>query len=47
MDRDDSVRVSHKNESVTRLYKEFLGEPLGKVSHHLLHTHYKKREIKV
>ncbi|HBG79009.1 MAG TPA: ferredoxin [Phycisphaerales bacterium] len=47
IDRDDSVRVSHKNESVTRLYKEFLGEPLGKVSHHLLHTHYKKREIKV
>jgi len=47
IDRDDSVRVSHKNESVARLYKEFLGEPLGKVSHHLLHTHYKKREIKV
>ncbi|MHB0946517.1 MAG: NADH-dependent [FeFe] hydrogenase, group A6 [Sedimentisphaerales bacterium] len=47
IDRDDSIRVSHKNESVGRLYKEFLGEPLGKVSHHLLHTHYKKREIKV
>lgn len=47
IDRDDRVRVSHKNESVARLYREFLGEPLGKVSHHLLHTHYKKRDIKV
>jgi NADH-quinone oxidoreductase subunit G/NADP-reducing hydrogenase subunit HndD len=45
IDRDDRVRVSHKNESITRLYREFLGEPLGKVSHRLLHTHYKKRDI--
>jgi iron-only hydrogenase group A len=45
IDRDDRVRVSHRNESVIRLYREFLGEPLGKVSHHLLHTHYKKRDI--
>jgi iron-only hydrogenase group A len=47
IDRDDRVRVSHRNESVIRLYREFLGEPLGKVSHHLLHTHYKKRDINV
>lgn len=47
IDRDDRVRVSHKNESVNRLYKEFLGQPLGEKSHHLLHTHYKKREIKI
>jgi len=47
IDRDDRVRASHHNESVARLYREFLGEPLGKVSHHLLHTHYKKRDIKV
>ncbi|MDD5010687.1 MAG: NADH-dependent [FeFe] hydrogenase, group A6 [Phycisphaerae bacterium] len=45
IDRDDRVRVSHKNESIERLYRDFLGEPLGKVSHHLLHTHYKKRDI--
>jgi NADH-quinone oxidoreductase subunit G/NADP-reducing hydrogenase subunit HndD len=47
IDRDEDVRASHKNESILRLYREFLGEPLGEKSHHLLHTHYKKREIKV
>lgn len=47
IDRDDRTRVSHRNESVNRLYKEFLGQPLGEKSHHLLHTHYKKREIKI
>ena len=32
--------ASHQNESVKRLYDEFLGEPLGEKSHHLLHTTY-------
>jgi NADH-quinone oxidoreductase subunit G/NADP-reducing hydrogenase subunit HndD len=45
IDRDAPVRVSHKNEWVQRLYKEFLGKPLGEKSHHLLHTHYRKREV--
>ena len=45
IDRDDWVRASHRNESVTRLYREYLGAPLGKMSHQLLHTHYKKRDI--
>ena len=44
IDRDAPLRVSHKNPSVERLYKEFLGEPLGEKSHHLLHTHYHQRE---
>ncbi|MGD0094094.1 MAG: [FeFe] hydrogenase, group A, partial [Planctomycetota bacterium] len=47
IDRDAPVRVSHQNEWVKRLYKEFLGEPLGEKSHHLLHTHYHKREVLV
>ena len=29
IDRDETLRVSHKNEDVARLYKEFLGAPLG------------------
>jgi hypothetical protein len=37
--------VSHQNEGVKRLYEEYLGEPLSEKSHHLLHTHYAKREI--
>ena len=45
IDSDDQLRVSHKNESVHRLYKEFLGKPLGHKSHELLHTHYDKREV--
>lgn len=47
IDRDAPVRVSHKNEWVQRLYQEFLGEPLGEKSHHLLHTRYQKRDVLV
>ena len=45
IDRDDRLRVSHKNEWVQRLYTEFLGKPLGHKSHELLHTHYNQREV--
>jgi iron-only hydrogenase group A len=45
IDRDDRLRVSHKNESVQRLYAEFLGEPLGHKSHALLHTCYDRRDV--
>jgi iron-only hydrogenase group A len=38
------LRKSHENEAVQALYKEFLKEPLGHLSHELLHTEYKKRE---
>lgn len=37
------VRKSHENPAVKALYEEFLGEPLGHVSHKLLHTHYTRR----
>jgi iron only hydrogenase large subunit-like protein len=47
IDRDEVLRVSHKNEDVARLYKEFLGAPLGEMSHKLLHTHYHKRDVLV
>jgi NADH-quinone oxidoreductase subunit G/[NiFe] hydrogenase diaphorase moiety small subunit/NADP-reducing hydrogenase subunit HndD len=36
-------RKSHENPEIKKIYKEFLKEPLGEVSHHLLHTTYKKR----
>ena len=38
-------RKSHKNLEVEQLYKNFLGEPNGHLSHELLHTHYHQREI--
>ncbi len=43
-DEGKTLRKSHENPAVTAIYEEFLGEPLGEKSHHLLHTHYKKRE---
>ena len=45
IDRDEPVRVSHANKWVQRLYAEFLGKPLGEVSHHLLHTRYALRDV--
>ena len=45
LDAGEKVRVSHHNQQVARLYKEFLGKPLGKKSHELLHTHYHERQV--
>ncbi|MBN1554861.1 MAG: iron hydrogenase small subunit [Phycisphaerae bacterium] len=45
IDRDAPLRTSHSNPWIQRLYKEYLGEPLGEKSHHLLHTHYTMRNI--
>ncbi|MBF0216788.1 MAG: iron hydrogenase small subunit [Candidatus Omnitrophica bacterium] len=42
-DHGKKLRKSHQNPAVTALYKEFLGEPLGELSHHLLHTSYSER----
>ncbi len=39
-DRDLPLRKSHKNPEVVALYEQYLKEPLGEKSHHLLHTHY-------
>lgn len=38
-------RCSHYNEEVKRLYADFLGHPLGPMSHELLHTHYYGRPL--
>jgi len=41
--REDSgktIRKSHENPYIEKLYKEFLGEPMSEKAHHLLHTHY-------
>ncbi len=44
-DEGKEVRMSHENPAIATLYREFLGAPLGETSHHLLHTHYMKRDI--
>ncbi len=38
------IRKSHENPEVQKIYKDFLGEPLGHKSHELLHTHYTERK---
>jgi iron only hydrogenase large subunit-like protein len=42
-DRKNTIRRSHENPSVQRVYKEFLGRALSKKSHELLHTHYARQ----
>jgi iron-only hydrogenase group A len=42
-DSGKGIRKSHENPDVLKLYKEFLGKPLGEMSHHLLHTKYSER----
>ncbi len=44
-DKQQQVRFSHENPMVKKLYEEFLGKPLSKKSHQLLHTKYKPRPI--
>ena len=39
-----TIRKSHENPAVKKLYEEFLGKPLSHKSHELLHTHYTARE---
>jgi len=43
-DEGKRLRKSHENPDIRTLYEEFLGEPLGEKSHHLLHTAYAARE---
>jgi len=42
-DKNLKHRKSHENPSIAKIYQEFLKEPLGERSHHLLHTEYTKR----
>lgn len=39
-DANKTLRKSHENPYIIKLYEEFLGKPLSEKSHHLLHTHY-------
>jgi ferredoxin hydrogenase len=43
-DKNLPKRKSHENPSIKKIYDEFLKEPCGHESHHLLHTHYKGSE---
>jgi NADH-quinone oxidoreductase subunit G len=44
-DEMSTVRCSHENPDIIKVYKDFLGEPLSEKSHELLHTTYKERPV--
>lgn len=46
VDKSLPIRKSHENPYIKKIYEEFLGEPCGEKSHHLLHTHYFDRDKK-
>ncbi len=45
-DERQTLRQSHKNPQVSKLYTDFLGEPNSHKAHELLHTHYNKDRVK-
>lgn len=44
-DAANTIRMSHDNEDVKKLYEEYLGEPGSHKAHELLHTSYVKRTV--
>ncbi len=46
-DQQHNIRLSHENPYVKQLYKEFLGQPLSKKAHKLLHTTYHPKPVYV
>ncbi|TZE81222.1 NADH-dependent [FeFe] hydrogenase, group A6 [Calorimonas adulescens] len=44
-DAGKTIRKSHKNPQIIKIYEEFLKEPLSETSHHLLHTEYESKEL--
>jgi NADH-quinone oxidoreductase subunit G/NADP-reducing hydrogenase subunit HndD len=46
VDQTATLRCSHENPQLQALYRDYLGEPMGEKSHHLLHTQYTDRSSK-
>ncbi|MEN8155377.1 MAG: NADH-dependent [FeFe] hydrogenase, group A6 [Bacteroidota bacterium] len=46
-DEGKTLRKSHENPYIKKLYEEFLGEPLSEKAHELLHTHYFDKRKKI
>ncbi len=46
-DSGKSIRKSHENPYIERLYTEFLGSPMSETAHHLLHTQYFDRSKRI
>ncbi len=44
IDEKSTIRKSHQNPVIKKVYKEFLEKPGSHIAHELLHTHYIERE---
>ena len=44
IDEQSTIRKSHENPVIKKIYKEFLNKPGSEISHKLLHTHYVERK---
>jgi len=44
IDEKSTIRKSHENPVVKKIYKDYLEKPGSHISHKLLHTHYEERE---
>ena len=44
IDEQSTIRKSHENPVIKKIYKEFLKKPGSEISHKLLHTHYIERK---
>ena len=44
IDEASTIRKSHENPAIKKMYQEFLGRPGGEKSHKYLHTHYTAKE---
>ncbi len=45
IDDTEEIRTSYENPDIINIYKDYLGKPASEKSHHLLHTHYKERNV--
>ena len=44
-DAAKTIRKSHENPSIKKVYDEYLGKPGSEKAHHILHTKYVERTI--
>jgi len=47
LDEDAPIRTSQDNPSVQEIYTNWLGQPFSKISHHALHTGYRRRSMRL
>ena len=44
-DRKLKIRTADENPALMKIYEEYLGKPLSKKAHNILHTKYRKRSF--